>query len=97
MGGEDWTWAESGGERLHRASDIELYERRANYWFWPDGTQPSPYLPWKETPEEQAQAANLYDCSTSSSTTEVGSRTCLGGAQPGKSQVVCPLSAFSPS
>ena len=26
-GGEDWTWAKSGGERLHRASDIELYER----------------------------------------------------------------------
>ena len=30
-GGEEWAWAESGGERLHRASDIELYERRSNY------------------------------------------------------------------
>ena len=61
MGGEEWTWAESGGERLHRASDIELYERRSNYWFWPEGTKPSPCLPWKETPEEQVQAANLYE------------------------------------
>ena len=30
-GGEEWAWAESGGERPHRASDIELYERRSNY------------------------------------------------------------------
>ena len=30
-GGEEWAWAESGGERLHRASDIERYERRSNY------------------------------------------------------------------
>ena len=26
-GGEEWALAESGGERLHTASDIELYER----------------------------------------------------------------------
>ena len=83
---KDWT----------RSSDIELYESRENYWFRPDGTQPSPYLPWKKTPEEQVQAANLYDFFTWSSTTEVGSRTCLGGTQPGKSQAGCPLSVFSP-
>ena len=60
-GGEEWAWAESGGERLHGASDIELYERRSNYWFWPEGTKPSPYLPRKDTPEEQVQAASLFE------------------------------------
>ena len=30
-GGEERAWAESSGARLHRASDIELYERRSNY------------------------------------------------------------------
>ena len=59
--GDEWVWAESGGERLHRASDIELYERRSNYWFWPEGTKPSPYLPRKDTPEEQVQAASLFE------------------------------------
>ena len=60
-GGEEWAWEESGGARPHRASDIELYERRSNYCFWPEGTKPSPYLPWKETPEEQVQAASLFE------------------------------------
>ena len=95
-GGEEWAWAESGGERLHRASDIELYERCENYCIWPEGTQPSPYLPWEETPEEQVQAANLYEF--------FHFVQYHGGRQPhlswwdgsvGKSRVVCPLSAFS--
>ena len=62
-GGDEWWshWTESGGRRVHRASDIELYEGRSNYWFWPEGTKPSPYLPWKETPEEQVQAASLFE------------------------------------
>ena len=59
-GDEEWAWAASGGERMHRPSDIELYERRSNYWFC-DGTKPSPYLPWKETPEDQVQAASLFE------------------------------------
>ena len=33
-GGEEWGWEESGGTRMHAASDIELYERRTRYWFW---------------------------------------------------------------
>ena len=34
---------------------------RSNYWFCPEGTKPSPYLPWKESPEEQVQAASLFE------------------------------------
>ena len=60
-GCEEWAWEESGCARPHRASDIELYERRSNYCFWPEGTKPSPYLPWKKTPEEQVQAASLFE------------------------------------
>ena len=36
-------------------------KRRSKYLFWPEGTAPSPYLPWKETPEEQVQAASLFE------------------------------------
>ena len=39
---------------------MELYESRCDYWF-PAGAKPSPYLPWKETPEEQVQEASLFE------------------------------------
>lgn len=43
-------------------SDVELYERRTWYWFWPYGeTKPSPYLPLRETPEEQLQDMSVFD------------------------------------
>ena len=60
-GNEECAWAESGSARLHRLSDIELYEKRMNYWFWPRETKPSPYPPWKDTPEEQVEAASLFE------------------------------------
>ena len=53
--------AESGAALPHGASDIELCEGRSNFRFYPEGTKPSPYLPWKETPEEQVKAANLFE------------------------------------
>lgn len=61
--GEDgwWSWwATQGGKRVHQVSDLELYMRRGWYWF-PDGTAPSPYLPMQESPEAQVQAASLFD------------------------------------
>ena len=60
-GGEGWACWESDGNRAHAASDIELYERRTMYWFWPAGTKPSPNLPWKETPEEQVRSMSLFE------------------------------------
>jgi hypothetical protein len=39
---------------------MELYESLGDYWF-PAGAAPSPYLPWKETPEEQVQEASLFE------------------------------------
>ena len=59
-GGDEWDCAQSGARRLHRASDIELYEKRSDFWF-ATGTKPSPYLPWKETPEDQVKAASLFE------------------------------------
>ena len=57
----EWGWEKSGGRRVTSPSDLELYERRSWLWFWPEGTSPSPYLPWKETPEEQVRAASLFE------------------------------------
>ena len=61
---EDWRDGEA-----HRAaalatqpSDLELYERRVWYCFWPqNATSPSPYVPWKETPEEQVAVMSIYE------------------------------------
>ena len=47
--------------RPHKPSDVELYERRRFYWFWPEGTLVSPELPPAATPEDQVADANLYD------------------------------------
>ena len=45
-----------------QVSDLELYERRTWYWFWPYGAaRPSPYLPWRETPEEQLEHMSVYE------------------------------------
>ena len=41
-------------------SDIELYERRTWYWFH-EGTPQSPYLPERDSPEEQVEHASLYE------------------------------------
>ena len=59
-GGDEWDCAQSGARRMHRASDIELYEKRSDFWF-ATGTKPSPYLPWKETLEDQVKAASLFE------------------------------------
>ena len=57
-----WSAGDQGGrKRVHQVSDFELYMRRGRYWFWPEGTQPSPYLPWQETPEAQVAAASLFE------------------------------------
>ena len=60
---DDWwsAWDEGGRKRVHQVSDFELYMRRGRYWFWPEGPQPSPYLPWRESPEAQVAAASLFD------------------------------------
>ena len=49
-------------ERLGtKPSDVELYERRGNYSFWPAGIPTLPHLPPQSTPEEQVAAANLWE------------------------------------
>ena len=47
--------------RHTKPSDIQLYENRMQYWFWPEGTPISPLLPARATPEEQVAAVNLWD------------------------------------
>ena len=42
-------------------SDIDLYERRTQYWFWPESMPISPHLPAQNTPEEQVAAMSLWD------------------------------------
>ena len=44
-----------------KPSDVELYERRTRYSFWPSDTPISPHLPQLATPEEQVAAASLWD------------------------------------
>ena len=50
-------------ERLGtKLSDVELYENRSKYRFYPDSARfISPYLPQQNTPEEQVAAANLWE------------------------------------
>ena len=52
---------EAEAKRITKPSDVELYEERRLYWFWPKDTPISPHLPSKATPEEQVIAASLYD------------------------------------
>ena len=50
---DDWVWQESEahaasarkGRRITKPSDIELYESRGDYWFWPEGTSLCDQLP----------------------------------------------------
>jgi len=62
LDGADWSWRaeDQYPSRPHRVSDMELYESRCDYWF-PAGAKPSPFLAWKETPEEQVQEASLFE------------------------------------
>ena len=58
--------AESTGGKKKRVttqpSDIELYERRTSYYFWPFGqVLPSPDLPPRDTPEEQVADMSVFD------------------------------------
>ena len=56
-------WAEGSQEHATistQRSDIDIYESRALYSFWPPGTPLSPDLPPKDTPEEQIFAANTW-------------------------------------
>ena len=59
---DSWHWdGEEPEESLGtKPSDVELYERRCNYYFAPD-TPTVPYLPPQKTPEEQVAAANLWE------------------------------------
>jgi len=61
---EDWPWDED--EEAHQTlatnrSDVDLYEHRTWYRFWPADTLPSPHLPPQTTPEEQVSQASLWD------------------------------------
>ncbi len=56
---EDWT--DEGGKLGTKPSDVELYERRCQYYFWPEDTPISQLLPPKDTPEEQVAAAHSWD------------------------------------
>ena len=47
-------------KRVTKMSDVELYEKRAKYWFaW--GSAISPHLPHADTPEQQVSKASLFD------------------------------------
>ena len=66
MGGGRLGREEAGQRRIHRASDIELYESRLDYDFWdagsPDDPQPLPtYLPAKSSPAEQLVDMSLFE------------------------------------
>ena len=53
-GKEEWLWddeEEAAEARATKQSDVDLYERRTFYLFWPDDTPPSPHLPQQATPE----------------------------------------------
>jgi hypothetical protein len=61
---EDWPWddeEEAQAKRVTRPSDLDLYEHRTVYRFWPTDTPPSPHLPPQTTPEEQVSLASCYD------------------------------------
>ncbi len=62
---EEWGGPEENAQAERRLgtkpSDVELYERRSRYWFWPEGGPISPHLPSKETPEEQVAEASAFD------------------------------------
>ena len=61
---EDWPWDDEGEAEeglATRPSDVHLYERRTDYRFWPPDTPPSPHLPPRTTPEEQASLASCLD------------------------------------
>ena len=53
--------SEAEAKRCTKPSDVDLYEQRSLYWFWPRDTPISPHLPSKATPEEQVIAASLWD------------------------------------
>ena len=56
-------WGDDGAEEKPgtKPSDIEVYERRQWFSFWPPGTPISPHLPPKNTPEEQVSACSLWN------------------------------------
>jgi len=61
---EEWPWGdeEEAQETLAtRPSDVDLYEKRTHYVFWPRETPPSPHLPPQATPEEQVSRASLWE------------------------------------
>ena len=84
---EEWTWdgTESKNKLGTKPSDVELYERRSSYSFWPYDTPISPNLPPQKTPEEQVAAASLWDFSASSNL-EVAASLISNGTrqQPGQ-------------
>jgi hypothetical protein len=58
-----WFWeGEEPEERLGtKPSDVELYERRGNYAFWPQDTPTLSHLPPQNTAEAQVTAASLWE------------------------------------
>ena len=64
---KEWDWQEEGDTGWNlpgvttQRSDIELYESRIQYYFWPEGTRISANLPPKDTSEEQVAAATLWE------------------------------------
>ena len=61
---EEWPWddeEEAPEARATKQSDVDLYERRTCYRFWPEDTPPSPHLPHQATPEAQVALASLWD------------------------------------
>ena len=54
-------WWESDGTRMHADSDMELDEAHTRVPVWLAGAKPSPYLPWKETPEEKVRSMSLFE------------------------------------
>ena len=60
---EEWPWdgTEAKDKLGTNPSDVELYERRSFYSFWPYDTPISPHLPPNTTPEQQVAAASLWE------------------------------------
>ena len=61
---EQWEWDDE--EKVEdslatKPSDVDLYEKRTSYRFYPYDTPISPHLPQRASPEEQVSSASLWD------------------------------------
>ena len=72
-------------------SDVDLYECRTQYRFWPTDTPSSPHLSAQDTPEAQVAVANVWEFSVACDSEE-GRIPTWSGTQ----QTTCPSSPCPP-